>query len=213
MKRIVFSSVLTLIVVGSVFAQAKRTKPPIKPPVIRATVTVKGDDNYKPPAVRRETDAGIWNLLSFPEHGVKIELPSKREEVFDEVSQIRGGKLWEYSSSTEFASYRLFARDFPALLDNNGIEETLGTNFARVYSDRKVRILSKKTLSYGGVPGLEIEVQEKDMIQKARFYILNKKLFALYVTVEPKKHWPSMEKWADRFLDSFKIQVQSRNES
>ena len=213
MKRIVFFSLLALIGTGSVFAQAKRTKSPTKPPVIRATVTVKGDGNYAPPKVRRETDAGIWNLRSFPEHGVKIELPAKREEVFDEVTPIEDGKVWEYSSSTEFASYRLIVRDFPTLLDSKGIEDTLNANFDRVYGDGKFRVLSKKAISYAGVPGLEITVQEKDMIQKARLYILNKKLLALYVTVEPKQHWPAIQEWADRFLDSFEIEVQSRNES
>ena len=128
------------------------------------------------------------------------------------MTEIEGGKVWEYSAITHHGFYRMIVRDFPVMLDNEGIEETLDANIERVYSDGQVTFLSKRTFSYAGRPAREIVIQEKDKIQKARFYILNKKLFFLYVTVQPKKYWPEVEKWADKFLDSFEVVVQLKNQ-
>jgi hypothetical protein len=210
-RRFAFVFLVVLLASGSIPAQ-KRGKPVAKKPVIRATVTVKGDGAYKPIVLPSENDSGVWNSVELTEHKVKIDFPSKGEEVLEdaEVFDIDIGKVWSYSAETKHATYRLMVRDVPEILDNRDIENVLDSTISSVLGNRKA-FKSKSTVYYGGYVGREILIEEEMVVQAARLYILNKKLFAIFVTAEPKAHWPSIEPWVRRFFDSFSVDLPTKN--
>ena len=201
---------LAILIYAILPATAQKVK---KLPTIRATVTVKGDGSFSVPKLPNETDEGIWNQVEFAKHQVRLEFPSKLEDILDDVTLIENGKVWSYAAYTKRGKYQLIVRDLPAMLDNRGIDEVIENSIARVYTDGKIKLLEKRTFYYEGRLAKEIVVEDKKTIQKARFYILNKKLFAIYVTVEPKTSRSQMEKWIQRFLDSFKVEVPINNQT
>lgn len=213
MKKLITVVSLILLVSISLCAQPRKIKRGNKLPTIRATVIVKGGGILSEAKPRNETDNGIWNQIEFLPHRLKLDFPSTSEEIFDEETSIESEKVWIYTSYTERGKYQLIVRDFPAILDNEGIDEILENTIARVYTDDKLKLRSKRTVYYEGRLGKELEIEDKKTIQVARFYILNNKLFAIYVTVDPKEHRPLMEPWIQKFLNSFEVKVPIKNQT
>lgn len=210
--RAVMIILLTIWVAESVLSQKSRPARTQKAPVIRETVTVKG--NLPPsPAPINESDSGVWRSFAFSEHRLTLEFPARiGETIENEVADSEG--IWTYSAATERATYRIMVRNIAALLDEQAASEVLDDSIAAAYSGRKGSVLKRiVAVSYQGKPGREFVVHEKGEVQIVRIFILDQKLFAMFVTVVPNSQWPKMEVWARKFLDSFKVDMLVKGEA
>jgi len=200
---------LVLVCSVTLYGQANRSKKVGKLPVIRETVTIKGNLPPKEPKETpiNETDPDVWRKFTFSEHKLTLEFPSKEGDSFEnEIPDLEG--VWTYSADTERGTYRIMIRDVAALLDNREIAEVLDSSIAQAFSSRKGGLMKgMREVLYQGRPGREFIVEEKNKVQIGRVFVLNKKLFAMFVTVEPISRWSDTERWARKFLDSFTVDL------
>lgn len=207
-------AILVFLLCGAISVTAQRSKPVRKKlPVIRATVTVKGDGNHKPPEYVDESAAAAWNLFEMPEHALKISAPAKTGDFEHEKTKLEDGAVWEYSTYTKNAVYSLMIRDYDsAPLRHSG--EILDDLIDRYFyaGDPRFKVVSRRNFTYSGADARELIIHAGDTVKKHRVLFLNGKLFALTVSVEPRALWPKAEKWADKFLDSFDVKVSPLDE-
>ncbi|MDI1240824.1 MAG: hypothetical protein PSX80_02745 [bacterium] len=125
-------SVFTLLVAfAAVEGQTKQSSKGRKPPVIRETVTVKGD---LPPAETqiRETDVNIWRELKFPEHKLTIQIPARASDDMN-MDEPDADGLWSVVSDTEKATYRIVVRKLGGILDSKAAAEVLDASISAAY--------------------------------------------------------------------------------
>ena len=207
-------TIRTLISIATVFlafvsidGQTKRSSKSRKPIVIRESVTVKGDlPTAEPPL--RETDRGAWRKFEFAEHKLTIEIPAKTNDGMT-MDEPDADGLWSIASDTEKATYRVVIRDIAAILDRRSAEEVLNDSISKAYGGTRQGAESAKIreVTYKGRPGREIITNEKERVQIGRVFIVEQKIYALFVTINRRDQWPTMEPWARRFLESFKVEL------
>ena len=209
------STVIILVVLAGAllsYGQTKRPKRTGKLPVLRESVTVKG--NLPPKATPlNEADPGVWRRFDFAEHRLSLQFPAAPGDKFENEVPDLGG-VWTYSADTKRATYRLIVRDLPTLMNDDAIAETLDTAISEIYdSDSDVKLKLLRNVSYEGRPGREFIVEEKNKVQAIRIFVLEQKMYVMFVTVESRVDWPQIEFWAQKFFESFKVELPVFNEA
>ena len=209
-----FAVVVLLVLAGALLThgQTKRPKRAGKLPLMRESMTVKGNLSQKEnPA--NEADPGVWRRFDFAEHRLSLELPAARGDAIEnEVPDLEG--VWTYAADTERAAYRMIVRDLPTLMRDDAVTETLDAAIKEMYDsagETKLKVL--RNISYEGRPGREFIVEEKNKVQAIRIFLLEKKLYVLFVTVKSKADWPRSELWVMKFFKSFKVELSVFNEA
>src|SRR5687767_14431085 len=87
----------------------KKVRPAPTKPVIRATVTVKGDGNA-PPVYSEETDAGVWNEFASKDGRVHVLLPARTSDVEWLYEDVRGVEAGFLTARSKSARYQIVTR-------------------------------------------------------------------------------------------------------
>lgn len=211
--------IVVIVVLFPAFAWAQKTrKPPVKKPVIREIVTVKGDQ-YAPPEYPSETEPDLWKEHSTKDGSIKITFPSGAGKHFlDDSERLPdGAELVVMSAYTKNATYKLITCPVAPLLNNSDIEEVLESSINSAYSMPMTTIVSKKNVSYKGFVGKELVLNttraEGKEVQHARFFLLNANLIAIYVTLDDPNSGKAIDPWIRKFFDSLDVRVDSMAET
>lgn len=214
MKALVAIATLILFTAaGVVEAQERRTSRGGRQPVVRETVTIKGDfpaTQTIPPI--KETDPDVWRTVTFPDHKFSIVLPMRKD---DTVEPEEMPNLWSIASETDSATYRVVIRKFKSAHSFESAREMLDDAIATVYDDGddvNIEPAKMRDTPYGGWPGKEISSKGKGRINIFRIYIIDERMYMVSVSVTDEKSWPNIETWARKFLDSLKVELGVAND-
>lgn len=192
--------------------QTKRSTKTRKPPVIRESVTIKGDlPPAKPPL--RETDPDAWRKLRFPEHKLTVEIPARLDDEMNMDAEAEG--FWSVDSDTEKATYRIVVKQLPVVLDSSAAAEVLDESIASTFGGGQQSADQAKIreLNYRGRPGREITSIENGKVQIFRVFIIEQKMYALFVTISRRDQWPALDIWVRKFHDSFRVELPTEDEA
>lgn len=210
-------TILTILASLATSAQSQKKPTKAKKPVVRATVTVKGEPHV-PHVYPNETDDGIWNEYSTKDGVIKITFPSVLEKLRNSSESRDDGQIFiSLTAPTNNGSYELLTRPFSAITDNREIDRILEDSINKVVSGPIMKIVSKKNIYYGGFLGKELiirkTVAEGEYIQYSRFFILNSRLITLNVSLDYGVSKEKMEPWIQKFFDSLVVHLPNTPEA
>ena len=186
----------------------KKAKPTVTKPVIRATVTVKGDGNAAP-VYPAETDKGIWNEFASKDGRMRILLPARSNDVEWYYEDVRGIEAGFLTVRSKFARYQVVTRPSIQFESNRDIEEVLEASIQTAYSAPKSNVRVKRTIYYDGVLGKEFEAvyQRSDVtvVDYVRCYIVDSKMIIMSVSIEKPVDDEKLRPWITKFFDSLVV--------
>src|SRR5688500_16793827 len=193
----------------SVHGQRESSK--TKKPLVRATVTIKGEP-YKPPVYPPENEPALWNEYSTKDGSIVATFPSERGKLSDDSEVLDNREFFlPIAANTKNATYQLSARTFPPIKDNTEINSVLEDSVKRAFTRPMMKIISKKDIYYHGFLGKELiisrTVAEGEYTQYARLFILNSKLITVNVSLNHGVSKEKMEPWIRKFFDSLKVHL------
>lgn len=195
-----------LILISSAALPQKKGKPSAAKPVIRATVTVKGDSTAPPPVYPAETDEGIWNEFASKNERLKVLLPARAKNVEWSYEDIRGAEAAFLTTRSKSARYQVVTRPSIQFESNRDIEDVLEASIQTAYSPPKSGVRVKRTIYYDGVLGKEFEAvyqrAEVTVVDYVRCFILDSKMIIMSVSVEKPVDDEKLRPWNKKFFDS-----------
>lgn len=201
-SRTLFIIVVLLGLTASAASAQSKKKKAVKPKPIKVTVTVKADGPPLKP-ISKETDAGIWNEFELKEDGLRILLPTAKDDILDAMT----GPVRSYQAATVKGTYLLVIRSVGVSVENRAINQFLEETIQNAFGDEKNKVLEKKNISYEGRSAKQIVFDLGGKRFAARLYVLNGKLFIISVSIDWKAYDKAFDKWIDKFFDSFQVKV------
>ena len=213
--RVVTVFFIVCLAMVSVQSQTRKKASKTRKPVVRATVTIKGEP-YEPRVYPSESDPNIWNEFTFRNEFIKISFPAIPGELEDSFESPEVDEpLLIASATTKNASYKLMARKLAVSTDEREIDVILENSIVQTYEGGGWRISKKKDVSYEGILGKELvairTVAEGEYKHYIRAYILNSHVITLFVSPNPASKL-NLEPWSVKFFDSLKVKLPVRSE-
>ncbi len=163
--------------------------------LLLALLLLSGCDEAEKEWATFEPDDGAFSIL----------FPGKPEEQTESVSTAIGDIETQFfiaeqkdrAYSVNYADYPreiIIVSDAEAMLDGAGMGAV---------SNVDGELLDEKEITLDGYPGreIEIEVKEDDIIVRARFYLVENRLYVVQAVSKSKASAPDI----DKFLDSFQL--------
>lgn len=203
MRKIIYLIFLTSALTLQTTAQTKRDRK--RPLPVKGVVTVKID---KAPEVKllSEESEDIWNEFISRKHNFTITFPAKPEDIRDDEMD----KFATFETNTQKAAYRLMIKSLSANLSNSQLDEVYETSFSDVLVGGNVRLISKKNVYLNRKLGREFVFADKRKIYFQRIYILEGRLYFLSIMLPKKEYTKDFDKWAEKFFESFSVEVKDK---
>jgi hypothetical protein len=173
--------------------------------------TNKSSGEQPPPRPEKEFDPASWKEYSSTEGRFSILFPGiPKEEVQTVDAQGVQFKI-HINHLKAFSEYGVIYADYPIPVnDPNVAKQVLDSGAKGAVSEVKSELLNMTNISLDGHPGraLREKLPNGDVL-KVKMYLVGQRLYQIAVTMPGADTTPDMgqsyEKFADKFLDSFKL--------
>jgi hypothetical protein len=166
-----------------------------------------------PPPARREIITRLNSDYVLKTDGFQVTFPAKPTRTVSEIHTAFGKtNLVNYQLPTSLAFYGVNFLDFPAVVtDKAELDLRFAAMKAAILKDADNHLMSEKEISFGGSPGVEFVIENKDNTITTRGLIIQQRFFQLIVVTKGKFNKSTERiqnfnrKAVDRFINSFSV--------
>ena len=176
--------------------------------------TDRSGPNQPPPRTEAEFNPSSWKEYSPAEGRFTILFPGIPKETIQSVDVLGGQIKIHIHNLKAGGEYGVIYADYPIPVGNPDVaNRVLDSGAKGAVAEVNAELLSMTEISIDGYPGRLLREKLPDgKILKAKMYLVGQRLFQIAVTMPradtTQDGGQSYEKFADKFLNSFKLSVE-----
>jgi hypothetical protein len=183
-------------------------------PVIALWETPRKIETSPPPSTlnpqpHSEIAQEPWQSFSRPEGGFAIQMPpgTVREGVQPMETELGAIDIHLLGIDLPTRLYAIVYQDFPDAFEGSSPEALLNSTLEGVKGNVSRRLQADQSITLGSYPGIDLYYEGFDGLSyKQRLYIVNRRMYML-VAATSEAVSPSFIEDADRFFNSFELNV------